>query len=171
MTDWLCKKHKCSRKKLISRKLDSKNPISINDIALVDLSGISTHRTKSPMRHDHPYLEEIEEETFCRQREYLPELPEEDPHLVNAERRDGWSDAVEQTRERDGYACQSTGCEVRGMEGDPMPVYHIRRRKSKEDDRPGNLVTLCLRHHDKIHRENRSVEVYHEGRGETLTLN
>lgn len=169
MTDWLCKKYKCSRSRLISKKLDSQSPISINKATLVDLSGMSTIYTKSPMRHAHPYLEDGRKKDRHRWNEaYMPGLPGGDPYLANKEDRN-W-DVSSLVRERDDNTCQSVDCDTSGTENWRLPVHHIRRHRSEDDDRPENMVTLCRRHHDKVHYSNEPIEVQHKGRKETLTL-
>lgn len=169
--DWLCERYECSKKWLIRNRLDSKSPISINGATLADLNGVSTIYAKSPMRHTHPYLDEGRVHSKGHWGEtYLPGLPQEDPYLANEEERRGTEDVANQVRARDGNMCQCIGCGAGGYEDRSLPVHHIRRRRSKEDDRPENMITVCLRHHDQIHRSGEAVKAHHRGRNETLTL-
>ncbi len=172
MTDWLSKKYECSKSMLISKKLDSKSPISINGATLVDPRGMSAIYAGSPMGHAHPYLDTGDEdkEERCWERSYQSDLPDDNPYLANGEKREGTEDVATRVRKRDGNACQCTECETGGSERRSLPVHHIRRRRSQDDDRPENMVTLCLRHHEKVHRTDEPVTVYQKGRDETLTL-
>jgi len=171
MTDWLCRKYECSKNRLIQNKLDSKSPISICEATLVDPTGMSTIYTKSPTRHSHPYLDEgkIHDQGHWGEA-HLPGLPQEDPYLANTEEREGAKDVAAQVRARDENTCQCIGCETGGHEGRSLPIHHVRRRRSKDDDRPENMIVLCLRHHDKIHRSGETVKAYHRGKDKTLML-
>lgn len=172
MTDWLCKKYKCSKKTLISRKLDSGPRISVNGATLVDPRGVSTIYAESPLDKAHPYLDTGEEdkEERCWERSYQPDLPNDTPYLANYERREGTEDVAASVRRRDGNTCQCSDCDTGGSGKRSLPVHHIRRRRSKDDDRPENMVTLCQSHHEKVHRSDEPIVVYHKGREETLTL-
>ncbi len=162
MTDWLGRKDECSKNRLIQNKLDSKSPISIGEATLVDPTGTSTIYTKSPTRHSHPYLDDgkIHDQGHWREA-HLPGLSQEDPYLANTEERKGAKDVAAQVRARDENTCQCIGCETGGHEGRSLPIHHVRRRRSKVNDRPENMIVLCLRHHDKIHRSGETVKAYH----------
>ena len=163
MTHWLAEKHKCSRKQLIQRKLESKSPIRINEITLFDPNGMSTTRTENPRRHGHPYLCEDGDgkpEPQWKKR-YREGHPGPNPYLANEEERSGSEDQSQWARVRDENTCQSTGCDASGRES--TVVHHIRHRQSKDDDRIGNLVTLCRRCHRKVHQSDQVVTVQHEG--------
>lgn len=172
MTGWLCKKYKCSRRWLIQNRLESKSPITINGEMLVDPPSLATSAINmpSPNRHSHPYLREGEASTECHWgKSYRKEHPPEDPYLANAEERSGTWGVARKVRVRDRNRCMAVGCD----EGEPgkenLPVHHIRRWRSKDDDRPANMVTLCREHHNQIHR-GRSVRAYHRGREEEIML-
>jgi group II intron reverse transcriptase/maturase len=163
MTHWLAEKYECSRKWLIRRKLESRNPIKINGVTLVDPNGMSTIRTKSPHRHGHPHLSEDgngkpEPEWGSQYREGHPGP---DPYLANEEERPGAEDMSEWARVRDVNKCQATGCDASGRKS--TVVHHIRHRRSEDDDRIGNLVTLCRRCHRKVHHTDQVVTIQHEG--------
>ncbi len=163
MTHWLAEKHNCSRKQLIQRKLESTSPIRINGLTLFDPDGMSTRRTESPRRHGHPYLCEDGDgkpEPQWKKR-YREGHPGPNPYLANEEERPGSEDQSQWARVRDENACQSTGCDASGRES--TVVHHIRHRQSKDDDRIGNLVTLCRRCHRKVHQSDQVVTVQHEG--------
>lgn len=50
--------------------------------------------------------------------------------------------------ERDNYTCQNPHCES----GYPVdPPHHIVKRSQGGKDEPGNLITLCMSCHRKIH--------------------
>ncbi|WP_162892963.1 group II intron reverse transcriptase/maturase [Salinibacter ruber] len=169
-THWLAEKHKCSRKQLIQRKLESKSPIRINGITLFDPNGMSTIRTESPRRHGHPYLCEDGDgkpEPQWKKR-YREEHPGPDPYLANKEERLGSEDQSQWARVRDENTCQSTRCDASGRRS--TVVHHIRHRQSKDDDRIGNLVTLCRRCHRKVHQTDQVVTVQHEGMEEPKEL-
>jgi group II intron reverse transcriptase/maturase len=169
-THWLAEKHKCSRKQLIQRKLESKSPIRINGITLFDPNGMSTIRTESPRRHGHPYLCEDGDgkpEPQWKKR-YREEHPGPDPYLANEEERLGSEDQSQWARVRDENTCQSTRCDASGRRS--TVVHHIRHRQSKDDDRIGNLVTLCRRCHRKVHQTDQVVTVQHEGMEEPKEL-
>jgi group II intron reverse transcriptase/maturase len=172
ITDWLAEKHDCSRWWLLRRKLDSKSPIKINGQAVAQLTGLSTHRTEDPKRHNHPYLEEERDQTLDSRwgDEYRTRHPGQDPYLANEERRAGSADKTREARLRDRNVCQVEGCRTGGWDFDPLPVHHIRRRKSKDDDRLRNLVTLCEECHRKVHLADETITAYHEGRDELLQL-
>ncbi|WP_272506444.1 HNH endonuclease signature motif containing protein [Salinibacter ruber] len=124
---------------------------------------MSTRRTESPRRHGHPYLCEDGDgkpEPQWKKR-YREGHPEPDPYLANEEERPGSQDQSQWARVRDENACQSTGCDASGRES--TVVHHIRHRQSKDDDRIGNLVTLCRRCHRKVHQSDQVVTVQHEG--------
>ena len=50
---------------------------------------------------------------------------------------------------RDGWQCQRCGS------AGPLHVHHICRRSQGGPDRAENLLTLCWRCHDEIHRAGR----------------
>ncbi|WP_423825091.1 group II intron maturase-specific domain-containing protein [Salinibacter ruber] len=168
MTHWLAEKHKCSRKQLIQRKLESTSPIRINGLTLFDPDGMSTRRTESPRRHGHPYLCEDGDgkpEPQWKKR-YREGHPGPNPYLANEEERPGSEDQSQWAR--DGNTCQSTGCDASGRKS--TVVHHIRHRRSADDDRIGNLVTLCRRCHREIHQTDQVVTVQHEGMDEPKEL-
>jgi len=162
-THWLAEKYKCSRSWLIRRKLESKSPIKINGITLVDPSGMSTIRTKNPCRHGHPHLSEDGDDKPEPQwgSRYREGHPGPDPYLANKEERPGAEDRSEWARVRDENTCQSNGCDTSGRKS--TRVHHIRHRRSEDDDRIGNLVTLCQRCHRKVHHTDQVIMVQHEG--------
>ncbi|MBB4091312.1 group II intron reverse transcriptase/maturase, partial [Salinibacter ruber] len=170
MTHWLAEKHECSRSQLVQRKLDSKSPIRINKISLFDPNGMSTIRTENPQRHGHPYLSEDGEgnpEPQWKKR-YREGHPGPDPCLANEEDRPGSEDQSQWARVRDENTCQSTGCDTSGRKS--TVVHHIRHRRSEDDDRIGNLVTLCRRCHRKVHHTDQVVTVQHGGMDEPKEL-
>ncbi|MCS3632584.1 group II intron reverse transcriptase/maturase [Salinibacter ruber] len=170
MTHWLAEKHECSRSQLVQRKLDSKSPIRINEISLFDPNGMSTIRTENPQRHGHPYLSEDGEgnpEPQWKKR-YREGHPGPDPCLANEEDRPGSEDQSQWARVRDENTCQSTGCDTSGRKS--TVVHHIRHRRSEDDDRIGNLVTLCRRCHRKVHHTDQVVTVQHGGMDEPKEL-
>jgi RNA-directed DNA polymerase len=171
-TGWLCRKYKCSRKRLIQSHLENENPIVINGEMLERPRNLAANAVDmpSPNRHSHPYLGENEVGTKSHWgKRYRKELPPKDPYLANAERRLGAGETVRKVRVRDGNRCMAVECEEEKPGGQSLPVHHIRRRRSTNDDRPENMVTLCREHHNQIHR-GRSVRAYHRGRGEELTI-
>lgn len=168
VTDWLCQKHKCSKKRLIQNKLDSRRPITAGGESLVDLSGKTSRYTKSPLRHDHPYLEEGKTDIQGQWGKPYHRAMPRDPYLANAEERD--MDVTEQARVRDQNRCQVIGCEAGEPGGEALPIHHIRRRRSEDDDRPENMLVVCQKHHGQIHHSTKMVEAYHRGRDERLTL-
>jgi RNA-directed DNA polymerase len=172
MMDWLAEKHDCSKGQLARRKLDTTDPISINDATLVDLSGVSAVRTESPMRHTHPYLDGDTASTPESQwgAKYLTGYPERVPDLANRERREGSEDVAHQARIRDRNVCQAQRCSEGGWDRNPLPAHHIRRRRSRDDDRLDNLVILCRDCHHRLHHTDEVVTVYHEGRDERIEL-
>ena len=170
--DWLAEKYDCSKGQLVRGKLDNSDPISINGTTLVDLSGVSTVRTESPMRHTHPYLDGNTGSTPKSQwgTKYLTGYPDRDPDLANREKREGSEDVAHEARIRDRNVCQAQGCSEGGWGRNPLPVHHIRRRRSKDDDRLDNLVALCRDCHHRLHHTDEVVTVCHEGRGEMIEL-
>ncbi|MFB6247703.1 MAG: group II intron maturase-specific domain-containing protein [Salinibacter sp.] len=160
--DWLCRKYECSKSRLIQRKLDNKIPIRINGVTLVDLNGMSTIRTESPRKHSHPYLDKERgrppESQWGKSRR--TEHPGPDPYLANSEEREGSEDVAFEARLRDGNECQAKGCDAGGMNKKSLPVHHIRRRRSEDDDRLENMVTLCRRCHRKHHHTDQVVKVH-----------
>jgi len=56
-----------------------------------------------------------------------------------------------QVLERDGWRCQNCGRLVE------LQVHHIRPRSRLGDDAEQNLITLCARCHQKIHKKNDRV--------------
>ena len=177
MTDWLAKKYECSKQWLIRHKLDSKSPIKINGQAMAKLTGLSTRRTEKPKRHTHPYLTEeyLTEERDCKPdsqwgERYRTGHPGQDPYLANKENRAGAADIAHKARLRDKNMCHAKGCQTGGWETDPLPVHHIRKRQSGDDDRLQNLVTLCEDCHRKIHLSGETITAYHEGRDKLVQL-
>lgn len=172
MTDWLARKHECSKNWLIQHRLDSKSPIVIDGLEVVRIIGMSTRYRKNPKRHTHPYLEEERDsapESPWGER-YRTEHPGRDPYLGNKEDRPGWTDRAREARLRDGNVCQAKGCQAGGWGSDLLPVHHIRRRGSTDDDRLENLVTLCEECHHDIHRSDKTVAAYHRGRDKLVQL-
>ena len=172
MTDWLAEKYKCSKKRLIRCKLDRRSPITVDGMTVTQLTGLSTNRTKSPKRHTHPYLgKDGDQPPDCQWgNKHRTGHPGQDPYLANKERRLGSADKAREARLRDRNVCQAEGCRTGGWNSDPLPVHHIRRRGSKDDDRMENLVTLCEDCHRKIHRSGEMITAYHEGRDNPIQL-
>jgi hypothetical protein len=170
MTHWLAEKYKCSRSQLVQRKLESKNPIRINEITLFDPTGMSTIRTENPRRHGHPYLDEDGDGKPEPQwkKQYREGHPGPDPYLAGKEERPGSEDQSQWARVRDENTCQSVGCDTSGRKS--TVVHHIRHRRSEDDDRIGNLVTLCQKCHRKVHHTDQVVTVQHEGMKEPKEL-
>ena len=163
ITHWLAEKHGCSRSWLFRRELESRSPIKINGITLVDPNGMSTTLTKSPRRHGHPYLSKDGDGKPEPQwkKQYREGHPGPDPYLANEEERPGSEDKSQWARVRDENTCQSIRCDTDGRKS--TVVHHIRHRRSEDDDRIGNLVTLCQRCHRKVHHTDQVVTVQHEG--------
>lgn len=168
VTKWLCRKFECSRRSLIRKRLDNHSPITIGGRELVDLSGKTSRYTKSPFRHDHPYLEQNEVTPQGEWGKPYNEAMPEDPYLANVEERD--LGVVEDVRNRDQNRCQVIGCGIGGAGKEKLPVHHIRRRRSEDDDRPENMVVVCRKHHYQIHRPKGEVQVHHRGKDEKLKL-
>ena len=167
VTGWLCRKFECSRKSLIQRRLDNHSPITIGGEELVDLSGKTSRYTKSPFRHDHPYLKQKEDPPRNQWGKSYNEAMPKDPYLANVEGRN--LDVVKQVRKRDENECQVIGCKA-GGHAKKLPVHHIRRRRSEDDDRPENMVVVCREHHYQLHRPKGEVEAYHRGKDKKLKL-
>jgi group II intron reverse transcriptase/maturase len=169
-TRWLSKKYKCGRSWLIRNRLDSKSPIVIDGETLVQPGKLATSASEMPFRnrHTHPYLGEggAGTENYWGKR-YRKELPPEDPYLASAEK---WSEEMaRKIRARDENRCMVVGCDAGGPGEENLPVHHIRRRRSKDDDRLENMVTLCRKHHGLTH-QGQSLKAYHRGREEIVML-
>jgi group II intron reverse transcriptase/maturase len=142
MTHWMAEKLKCNRGELIGRELDSIDPLTINGVSMTKIVEMSTIRTVSVDRHDHPYLEGGNTE--------WEELPPEEPWDANEEGRTGWEDARWKALERENWNCQLCG---RDLEGRSAHVHHKRAREGqgeKDADRLENLESLCAECHRKV---------------------
>ena len=172
MMDWLAEKYECSKKRLVQRKLDGTSPITINGMSVTQITGLSTRRTENPKRHTHPYLNEdnrdVPESQWGKSRR--TGHPGQNPYLANKERRAGSTDLAFEARLRDRNVCQARGCSKGGWGTRPLPVHHIRRRNSEDDDRVENLVTLCEDCHWKLHHSGETVTAHHGGRKQPIQL-
>jgi group II intron reverse transcriptase/maturase len=172
MTDWLAKKYECSKKRLVQRKLDGTSPIMMNEMSVTKITDLSTQRTENPKRHTHPYLNEDRDQAPESQwgKNHRTGHPRQDLYLANEERRAGSADLAFEARLRDRNVCQARGCSEGGWGTELLPVHHIRRRNSGDDDRVENLVTLCEECHRKVHLTDETITAYHEGRDELVQL-
>lgn len=170
MANWLAERYDCSKAHVIQHKLDDNKPMRVGKCTLADLSGLSTNLTRSPRRHNHPYLNEDRDQLPDSQwgEAYRDGHPGPNPYLANKERRTGEADRVFEARLRDENTCRSVGCDTEGHRS--LPVHHIRQRESPDDDRLGNLVTLCKRCHRKVHYTDQVVTVNFEGIDEPIEL-
>jgi group II intron reverse transcriptase/maturase len=172
LMDWLGAKFECSLRWLIVRHLDSHYPISIAGATLTGIGDMSTIRTESPLRHTHPYLGEggdTSPENHWGE-PYRTGHPGPDPYLGNKEEREGLRDLASTARVRDGNVCQAEGCTEGGWGEGNLPVHHVRQRKSVDDDRLENLVTLCEGCHHKVHYTDEPIVAYHKGKDESIKL-
>ena len=143
LTHWMAEKLKCSRKELVGHRLDGTNPLSMNGVTLTKIAEMSAKRSKSPYRHDHPYLE--------GKNTGWENLPQEEPWLAKKEVRTGWRDTRWKILEKDNWICQECGA---NLEGRAAHVHHDRMysgyQDSEESNKQENLVSLCKKCHQRV---------------------
>jgi group II intron reverse transcriptase/maturase len=147
LTDWLARKHKCSKRKLYSNKLEGKSPLKINGVKLYKMGGDGELYTDEYSDKDHPYLNDK-----ARTREQVPES-----NAYLGEDRKGWFDARWKSLQRDNWKCQMCGRDLRGL----TPHVHHKRpyssQGSKEEaNRLDNLESLCPDCHNSIESDRNS---------------
>lgn len=141
IVEWIADKQDCKHKTVWAQS-ENEYPFAMNGARMTRLTNLTENRKKSPLRHDHPYLNDDTD----KNRE---NLPSENPWLGFNEGRKGWSDKRWKALERDGWKCQRCDKELK----DNPVVHHIRpysRQDSGEINRLDNLVSMCKACHQEI---------------------
>jgi len=141
IVEWIADKLDCKHK-AVWAQLDNEYPLAMNGVKMTLLTELTENRTKSPLRHTHPYLKN--DITPLREN-----LPSEDPWLGFNEGRKGWSDQRWKSLKRDNWKCKQCGKDIT----ENAVVHHIKpysRQNTGESNRLENLVSLCEPCHQEI---------------------
>ncbi|QSG16328.1 HNH endonuclease [Halapricum desulfuricans] len=103
----------------------------------------------------------------------LDPLPSAKTNYGAADNRSGsnysanWSSLSDQTKERDGWGCQKCGAEG-GKNGTvKLQAHHIIPKSEGGQDQKSNLITVCAKCHEEIHRH--PIPEGNRGRGHART--
>lgn len=135
---WILDKLNCTRKEAW-KKTGNTFPIEMHNVEMTLLTDLVDSRSKSPNRHEHPYLSEKEITDT--------DIPSKDPWLANKENRPGMSDQRWKALKRDNFECKKCGVDL----SPDQPVHHIKPYSKQGQDKANrldNLVSLCRDCHE-----------------------